>query len=41
MKNLNLFQYYNEYRMDLTADEILEKYEQQCGHWNRNTLLQY
>ena len=27
--------------MDLTADEIIEKYEQQCGHWNRNTLLQY
>ena len=25
--------------MELTEDEIIEKYEKRCGHCNRNTLL--
>ena len=27
--------------MDLTEDEIIEKYAKRCGHCNRNTLLPY
>ena len=27
--------------MELTEDEIIEKYAKQCGHCNRNTLLPY
>ena len=27
--------------MELTEDEIIEKYGKQCGHCNRNTLLLY
>ena len=27
--------------MELTEDEILQKYGKKCGHCNRNTLLPY
>ena len=27
--------------MDLTEDEIIQKYAKRCGHCNRNTLLPY
>ena len=27
--------------MELTEDEIIEKYAEKCGHCNRNSLLQY
>ena len=27
--------------MELTEDEIIEKYAKKCGHCNRNTLLPY
>ena len=27
--------------MELTEDEIVEKYGKKCGHCNRNTLLPY
>ena len=27
--------------MELTEDEIIEKYGKHCGHCNRNTLLPY
>ena len=27
--------------MELTEDEIIEKYAKRCGHCNRNTLLPY
>ena len=27
--------------MELTEDEIIEKYAKHCGHCNRNTLLPY
>ena len=27
--------------MNLSADEIIEKYGKQCGHCSRNTLLPY
>ena len=27
--------------MDLTEDEIIEKYGKNCGHCNQNTLLPY
>ena len=27
--------------MELTEDEIIQKYGKRCGHCNRNTLLQY
>ena len=27
--------------MELTEDEIFEKYSKRCGHCNRNTLLPY
>ena len=27
--------------MELTEDEIIEKYGKRCGHCNRNTLLPY
>ena len=27
--------------MELTEDEILQKYAKKCGHCNRNTLLPY
>ena len=27
--------------MELTEDEIFEKYVKRCGHWNRKTLLPY
>ena len=27
--------------MELTEDEIVEKYAKRCGHCNRNTLLPY
>ena len=27
--------------MELTEDEIFEKYGKHCGHCNRNTLLPY
>ena len=31
MKKLNLIQYYNKYQMELSEDEIIEKYGKQCG----------
>ena len=27
--------------MELTEDEIIEKYVKNCGHFNQNTLLSY
>ena len=27
--------------MEITEDEIIEKYATRCGHCNRNTLLPY
>ena len=27
--------------MELTEDEIIQKYGKRCGHCNRNTILQY
>ena len=27
--------------MELTEDEIIQKYAKNCGHCNRNTLLPY
>ena len=27
--------------MELTEDEIIQKYAERCGHCNRNTLLPY
>ena len=27
--------------MDLTEDEIIEKYGRHCGHCNQNTILPY
>ena len=27
--------------MELTKDEIIEKYAKHCGHCNRNTILPY
>ena len=27
--------------MELTEDEIIQKYAKRCGHCNRNTLLPY
>ena len=27
--------------MELTEDQIIEKYAKRCGHCNRNTLLPY
>ena len=27
--------------MELTADEIIQKYAKHCGHCNQNTLLPY
>ena len=27
--------------MELTEDEVVQKYEKHCGHCNRNTLLPY
>ena len=27
--------------MELTEDEIIQKYGKRCGHCNRNTLLPY
>ena len=27
--------------MELTEDEVIEKYSKRCGHCNRNTLLPY
>ena len=27
--------------MELTEDEIIQKYSKNCGHCNRNTLLPY
>ena len=27
--------------MELTEDDIIQKYAKNCGHFNRNTLLPY
>ena len=27
--------------MNLSEDEIIQKYAKNCGHYNRNTLLPY
>ena len=27
--------------MELTEDQIIEKYAKKCGHWKRNSLLPY
>ena len=27
--------------MELTEDEVIQKYSKRCGHCNRNTLLPY
>ena len=41
MKKLNLIQKYNKFQMELSEDEIIDKYGKHCGHCNRNTLLPY
>ena len=41
MKKLNSFQEFKKYYMELTEDEIIEKYAKLCGNYNRNTILPY
>ena len=41
MKELNLIQKYNKYLMEITEDDIIQKYGKNCGHCNLNTLLLY
>ena len=41
MKELNLIQKYNKFQMEITEDQINEKYAKQCRHCNWNTLIPY
>ena len=41
MKDLSLFQYSKTFYVELTENEITEKYGQHRGHCNRDTLLPY
>ena len=41
MKKVNLIQYYNEEKMELTENEIKKKHGTLCKHSYRNTLVPY
>ena len=41
MKELNLIHLYNKRYMELTQDQLMEKYAKQCRHYSRSTILPY